>query len=218
MGVISAVASQDAAHSSVGAKSFELIIDKGHRFDFFTLNGLTWIDWATVAGLILTVVGFGITWWQLHRTYTARQAVNHTRREINRSAAISSFSKSIPSFRTLYEKARSAAYEKDKEQLRQMLENWSRKCEPAILQLEQLQEERVARRGSRKDDDRVAMVVGNLRSAQNKVKEALRKMDDHPDMLDFEVGIQYALTAMREFSDLAMAIAEDNRYLRKVAS
>jgi len=50
------------------------------------------------------------------------------------------------------------------------------------------------------------------------VGEALRKMDDQPDMVDLESGLQYALTAMREFSDLAAAMVEENRYLRKAAS
>ncbi|HEY4854205.1 MAG TPA: hypothetical protein VII22_25745 [Streptosporangiaceae bacterium] len=218
MGVISSLACEAAVRGSARSCPLELVADKAHPFVFFKLEGLTWIDWATVTGLILTVVGFGITWWQLHRTRTARQAVNETRSEINRKTASTRLSQSLPSLRTLYAKARSAAYEKDKQQLRQRLEEWSGKCGPAITMLEQLQAQRATHRWKRTGDDQVARVVAKLRSAQSMVGEALRKMDDQPDMVDLESGLQYALTAMREFSDLAAAMVEENRYLRKAAS
>src|SRR6202011_2528731 len=129
-----------------------------------------------------TVVGFGITWWQLHRTRTARQAVNETRSEINRKTASTRLSQSLPSLRTLYAKARSAAYEKDKQQLRQRLEEWSGKCGPAITMLEQLQAQRATHRWKRTGDDQVARVVANLSGRQGIGSRSLRKMHPAPDM------------------------------------
>lgn len=197
--------------------SIELRIDKQSPFDFFALKGLTWIDWSTALGLILTISGFGITWWQLHRTRTARQAVTETRIEINRSTASERLSKSIPSLRALYTKARSAAYEKDKVQLQRRLDDWSVKCTEAITQLEKLQSRRTAKRWGRTGDENVAAVLGKLRSAQGRVGEALRKMDEQPDMVDLESGVKYALAAMREFSALAAAMEEESHYVERVS-
>jgi hypothetical protein len=216
--LLSHLASVAATHAPAVPHLFELTIDKKPPFDFFTVNGLIWIDWASICGLIITVVGFGITWWQLYRTRTAREAASDTRREINQTTAIKRLNKSLPSFRTIYRQATEAAYQKDKRELRLMLENWLSKCGPAIAQLEQLQERRVSRRWASKEDDRAARVVEKLQSAQGRVAEALRKMDYQPDMTDLESGVQYALTAMREFSDLAARMREEDNFFREAAS
>jgi hypothetical protein len=211
VGVISPLTCEAVVHGPACSLP-SLFADERQPFDFFALSGLRWIDWATIAGLVLTVVGFGITWWQLYRTRTARQAVDDTRSEINQKIASEGLSESLPMLQEIYLKARSAASKRDRRQLRRRLENWSNKCSEAITQLQQLQERQPKHRRTRQNDDRVADAVKQLQSARNKVREGLRKMDDQPDMEDLELGLQYALNAMSHFSDLAAEMVEGMHY------
>jgi hypothetical protein len=104
----------------------ELAVDNNSPFNFFKLTGLTWVDWATLLGFLLTIVGFGVTLWQLHRTQTAIEAVNYERSSINRSTASTRLTKeSFPSLDRLYVKARSAADDNNRDRLREILERWS---------------------------------------------------------------------------------------------
>jgi hypothetical protein len=214
VGVIGRLVSDVALRGSVRLPSSGLVFGNAHRFDFFALGGLTWIDWASVLGLFLTVVGFGITWWQLHRTRTARQAVSDTQTEIDRETASTGLGESLPLLKDICAKARAAAGKRDRKDLRRRLENWSDKCGEAITQLQQLYEQQPKRRRTRAADDRVADVVQQLRSARSMVREALWKMDDQPQMEDLELGVRYALRAMSEFSDLATEMIEERRYYR----
>jgi hypothetical protein len=121
-------------------------------FHFFRLDGLTWIDWATVAGLILTVVGFGITWWQLQRTRTAQEALSETLALVNEGKASDLFTASVPALRNLYARVVKAAEKNDSSQLAQLLVDWAITCSGAIEQLERLKERKPRRKRHLQND------------------------------------------------------------------
>jgi hypothetical protein len=172
--------------------SGELAVDNNSPFNFFKLTGLTWVDWATLLGFLLTIVGFGVTLWQLHRTQTAIEAVNYERSSINRSTASTRLTKeSFPSLDRLYVKARSAADDNNRDRLREILERWSGVCSEALAQLAQLQERETGRRRSSADDDQATKaVIDHFTSARGKVREAIWKMDRGAEISELREDVQ----------------------------
>lgn len=199
--------------------SGELAADNNSPFNFFKLTGLTWVDWATLVGFLLTIVGFGVTLWQLHRTQTAIEAVNHERSRINRSTASARLTKgSFPSLDRLYSKARSAAEENDRNRLREIFESWSGVCSEALAQLAQMREQEAGRRRSSADGDQaIKAVIDQFTSARSKVREAIRRMDWGAEVSDLQEDVQYALKSMSECKDHMRGLRERGRYLRRAS-
>lgn len=200
----------------VSLPSFQHVGIKGNNYHFFVLAGLTWVDWATIAGFALAIVGFGLTLLQLQRTLTAVQAMNYDRGEINRTTASGRLMKSFPSLQALSSNARRAAEENDRRELRQSLENWSGTCSKVIKQLDQLKSIRAARRGEITDDEQVAQAATQLRSARTIVREAIWKIDK-ANIGELESDVRYALRAMSDCNDQMQEVLEGTNYLREVS-
>lgn len=200
----------------VSLPSFQHVGIKGNSYHFFVLAGLTWVDWATIAGFALAIVGFGLTLLQLQRTLTAVQAMNYDRGEINRTTASGRLMKSFPSLQALSSNARRAAEENDRRELRQSLENWSGTCSKVIKQLDQLKSIRAARRGEITDDEQVAQAATQLRSARTIVREAIWKIDK-ANIGELESDVRYALRAMSDCNDQMQEVLEGTNYLREVS-
>jgi hypothetical protein len=197
--------------------SSELAVDNS-PFDFFKLTGLTWVDWATLVGFLLTIVGFSVTLWQLHRTQTAIEAVDHERGRINRSTASGRLTEqSLPSLQSLYGKARSAVEENDRRKLRQTLERWSGTCSQTIAQLEQMQERKTGRNQSLENDGQTTKDIEQFYSAQGKVREAIWKIDNEEEPKELEEYVRYALKSMSECNDRMREVMERGRYLRRAS-
>jgi hypothetical protein len=199
--------------------SGELAVDNSIPFNFFKLTGLTWVDWATLVGFLLTIVGFGVTLWQLHRTQTAIEAVNYERSSINRSTASARLTtESFPSLDRLYTKARSAADENDRDRLREILEGWSGVCSEALAQLAQMQGRETGRRRSSPDDDQATKaLIDHFTSARGKVREAIWKIDKGAEISELREDVQYALKSMSECRDHMRGLRERGRYLRRAS-
>jgi hypothetical protein len=199
--------------------SGELAVDNNSPFNFFKLTGLTWVDWATLVGFLLTIVGFGVTLWQLHRTQTAIEAVNYERSRINRRTASGRLTtESFPSLNRLYGKARSAAEENNRQRLREALERWSGKCSEALEQLALMQEQETSSRRESADDDRAAKaVINQFISTQGKVREAIWKIDKGTEISELREDVQYALKSMSECNDQMRGLRERDRYLRRAS-
>lgn len=197
--------------------SGELTTDSS-PFNFFKLAGLTWVDWATLVGFLLTIIGFGVTLWQLHRTQTAIEAVDYERGRINRSTASGRLTEqSFPSLRSQYGKARSAVEGNNRRGLRRALERWSETCSETIAQLAQMQERQTSRHETSADDDRVAKAIELFASTQGKVREAIWKIDNEDERRELEEYVRYAFKSMSECNDRMREIMERDRYLRKVS-
>jgi hypothetical protein len=214
--VMLAAASKVTLPGLAHTPSGEFTVDNNGSFSFFKLAGLTWVDWATLVGFIVTIVGFGITLWQLHRTQTAIEAVNFERSKINRNTASGRLTtESFPSLNKLYDSARSAAEANNRKRLRAVLERWSGICSEALAQLEQMQEQEAGRRGASADDNRATKaVIDQFTSAQGKVREAIWKMDGGAEMSELREDAQYALKSMGECNDQMRGLRERDRYLR----
>jgi hypothetical protein len=199
--------------------SNELVADNSTPFDFFKLTGLTWVDWATLVGFVVTIVGFGVTLWQLHRTQTAIEAVNYERNRINRSTASERLTTgSFPSLDRLYSRARSAAEENDRDRLREIFESWSGVCSEALAQLAQMQEREIGRRRSSTDGDQaIKAVIDQFTSAQSKVREAIWKIERGAEVRDLQEDVRYALKSMSECKDHMRGLRERGRYLRRAS-
>jgi hypothetical protein len=206
-----------ALQRPVSLPSFQHVGIKEAKFHFFVLSGLTWVDWATIAGFALTIVGFGITLLQLHRTLTTVQAMNYDRGEINRTTATGRLTESFPSLQALCNNARRAAEENDRRKLRQSLDSWAGTCSQVIKQLDKLKSMRAAHRGETTDDEQVAEAAQQLRSARVIVREALWKIDNEPEIGELESDVRYALRAMSECDDQMQEVLEGAIYLRKVS-
>jgi hypothetical protein len=200
------------AHTPSG----EFAVDNNSPFNFFKFTGLTWVDWATLVGFLVTIVGFGITLWQLHKTQTAIEAVNDERSRINRNTAAGRLTtETFSSLNKLYDSARSAAEENNRKRLRSLLERWAGICSEALAQLEQMQEQEAGRRGASADVNRATKaLIDQFTSAQGKVREAIWKMDEGAEMSELREDAQYALKSMGECNDQMRGLRERDRYLR----
>jgi hypothetical protein len=199
--------------------ALELANGPSQPFRFFTLNGLTWVDWATVIGLILTIIGFGITWWQLNRTKTAKQAVTESIMGANRETAGSRLTKTLSSLPSLNNKVYDALDKDDLIALRKALENWTRDCSRVISQLGRVQatpNRTQAHRGSRQEIDQIAESAKQFVAARLAIDEALLKLRSWNRKTQLSTEISHALRKMRECSNLAVMIIEEDQY-RKVA-
>jgi hypothetical protein len=201
----------------VSLPSFQHVGIKDDNYHFFVLTGLTWVDWATIAGFALTIIGFGVTLLQLHRTLTAVQAMNYDRGEINRTTASGRLTESFPALRAECSNARQAAEDNDRRELRQSLENWAGTCSQVIKQLDKLKSIRAARRGDMTDDEQVAQTAEKLRSARITVREAIWKIDNKTEIRELYSAARYALRSMSECDDQMQEILEGTIYLRRVS-
>jgi hypothetical protein len=185
------------------------------QFDFFRVDGLTWIEWAGVLGLILTVVGFGVAWWQLWRLRTASEAVDAHVHETNREAAVGRLSDSVPRLRRSYNSASKAARENRKGETQADFESWTSVCSKLVQQVSVAATEVHGRRRVEVEADADAL-VRRLRMAQSKVDDSifvLRGADCH----DVSDATRYALHAMRLACDECDAWLERSKYHRKAS-
>jgi hypothetical protein len=183
-------------------------------FHFFGLAGLTWIDWGTVLGLVLTVAGFGITWWQLQRTQTAREAVSDTLGHVNAGKAHDNLVKSVPALRRVYDRVVTAAETRDASRLGRLLVDWSRECSRTIANLEQLAARKARMRRSAATDTTEDVAIRKFRSALSMVEEAQWKLGNGGAATDLKSEIKYALAAMRECLIEAEQLLEGRKFER----
>lgn len=183
-------------------------------FHFFGLAGLTWVDWATVVGLVLTVAGFGITWWQLQRTQTAREAVSDTLGLVNAGKASDGLVESVPALRRVYARVVTAAERNDASRLDRLLVDWSRECSRMIANLEELTDRRERMRGSAGTETAAGLAIRKFRSALSKVEEAQWKLVDGCAGTELKSEIRYALAAMRECLIEAEQLLEGRKFER----
>ena len=200
-------------------RTSEFADNPSQPFHFFTLNGLKWIDWVGVIGVIVTIIGFGITWWQLHRTKTARQAVTEFITTSNREMANSRMTKTLNSLLVQHNKANDAVAQNDRIALQKALEKWTRSCSQVISQLGRAQavpNGSQAYRQSHQEADRITENKNQFLAARVTVDEALLKLRSSSLQKRLSTEIVYAIGKMHECSNLAVTILEEDQY-RKVS-
>jgi hypothetical protein len=199
---------------SVG-RGFVLELSPAMDFNFFQLDGMTWVEWVSVLGVVVTAVGFIITWIQLHRTRTAGEARVETITEINQESANDRLRDLLPQFRKHYDKAQAAIQSNDAAKLRKTLEMWSANCERSIAMLT-ASEVRRWKRDKRHDGERPDDIVLLFRSTQGMVGEALHLLESsHAN--DCAAPTKLARDRMRQCADKVDGLLERRSHLRKVS-
>jgi hypothetical protein len=186
-----------------------------HPFHFFYLNGLTWIDWVGIIALILTIIGFGITWWQLHRTQTARRAVAEFIKNSNRETANARMTKTLSSLLTLHNKVNDAVGKDDSIALQKALENWTRTCSRVIPQLARVQTLPRRTQIHGRSGQEMGQFAGSAEqfiAARLTVDEALLKLRGISRKTRLASEISHALSRIHECSNLAVMILEQDQY------
>lgn len=106
--------------------------------DFFGLTGLIWIDWISVAGVVVTVVGFVLSYVALSRTITADRAVDQSVNRINSDLAKERLEDLLPTYRKQYNSCSAAVDANDAAKLRNTLEKWLSNSERTPPMLDRL--------------------------------------------------------------------------------
>lgn len=168
--------------------------------------GLTWVEWVSVCGVLVTAVGFIITWIQLHRTRTAREAVADKVGEITQNQAAERISDLLPELRNILRQASLNAEKERLSALRTSLEKWNGTCERIIelLSTPRHVNTRFRRPGQQVEVDEAMILL--FRSCQSKVTEALFRLED--SVVDLSTATQYARAAMRKCADRADGFTE----------
>lgn len=193
----------------------ELANSPSQPFHFFSLNELTWIDWVGVVGLILTSIGFGITWWQLHRTQTARQAVSQFITNFNRETAATRLTKTLTSLLALHNKVTDAVGKDDPTALRVALESWTQTCSRVIPQLRRTQttpKQKHTLRRSHYETNQISENAKRFIAARVTVDEAVYKLLSSSRKRRLSMEVTHALSKIHECSNLAREILEENQY------
>lgn len=178
--------------------------------------GLTWVDWFSVGGVVLTAVGFIVTWIQLNRTRTSREAVADKLGEISARQTNDRLSDLLPILRQILDESAKALQRGRSASLIECFERWNSTCERVI---ELLAAPRIVRVGFMRRGAQVAgdeRTVDLLQSSQSKVAEALRRIDEVADGPELAAATQYARSAMRRCADRADGLMEKQQ-LKKVS-
>lgn len=157
----------------------------------------------------MTGVGFVVTWIQLKRTSTAREAVDATVTRIDQETAGERLRTSLPRLRATYVRARDAAHAEDHDDVRRNLEAWSSQAERCIQMLGRLRPTGV-RVKHKSEHDLVERLIDELRRGQALVRESLSRLERRDQAA--EAATRYARKAMLTCADTADALSENRRY------
>jgi hypothetical protein len=179
-------------------------------------QGLTWVDWVSVGGVLLTAVGFVITWIQLQRTRTSREAVADKLGELSSRQTEDRLGDLLPRLRQIHDEASKAAQRNRRQSLIGSLERWNSTCERLIEVLSRPQSQRSHRFGKQSQGATDEQSIELLRGSQSKVSEALHRLEEELERPDLESATHYARASMRRCADRADALME-NQQLKKVS-